>query len=53
MDTYHIIVIKDSKGCRSQVYQPQTDKCSSMTMMSFFLDDTQMINEVGYDSSSI
>ena len=44
MDTYHIIVIKDSKGCRSQVYLPQTYKCSSTTMMSFFLDDTQMIN---------
>ena len=44
MDRYHLIVIKDFKGCRSQVYQPKTYKCSSMTMMSFFLDDTQMIN---------
>ena len=44
MDTYHIIVIKDSKGCRSQVYQPQTDKCSSTTMMSSFPVDTQKIN---------
>ena len=53
MDIYHISVIKDFKGCRSQVYQPQTDKCSSTTMMSFFPVNTQMINEVGYDSSSI
>ena len=53
MDTYHIIVIKDSKGCRSQVYKPQTDKCSSMTMMSFFLVNTQMVYDVGYDSGII
>ena len=53
MDRYHIIVIKDFRGCRSQVYQPQTYKCSSTTMMSFFLVNTQLVYEVGYDSGII